>query len=325
MTADFQTAEPHDEPSGPAGPAADGTAADRSAADPPDFDVRLATAYDAVMRRWPLPVETVVLDSEFGTTHVNICGPAAAPPLVLLHGGGTTAAVWYANAADLARAHRVHAIDRIGEPGRSRRGPRPPRGADDLYTWLDGVLDGLGIARAAICGHSYGAWLALRYALHAPRRVTGLVLLDPTQCFGGFRPGYLAHALPSLLRPNAGRARRFITWETSGAVAAEPDGATADWMQLHGLAAEFPGAATIVGRRPKPAELRALASVPTRVILAADSRTHDPAKIAAAARRDVPHAEVSVLPGVSHHAMPWHRAPELNAELTRFLDTLPTA
>lgn len=324
MTAEFRKTEPRSEPSGePRTARAPGGA----------FDARFAAAYDAVVDRWPLPVEAIALDSEFGTTHVNACGPADAPPLVLLHGGGTTAAVWYANAAALAGSdrgqdgrlgHRVYAIDRIGEAGRSRRGPRPLRDVSGLHAWLDGVLDGLGVASAAICGHSYGAWLALTYALHAPHRATGLVLLDPTQCFGGYRPGYLWRALPSLLRPTAERAGRFIAWETSDAATAETGEATADWLQLYGLAAEFPGARTVVGRRPKPAALRTL-TTPTRVVLAAGSRPHDPAKIAAAATRDLPNAEVSILPGVSHHAMPWHRAPELNAEMTRFLGTLRAA
>ncbi|MGW0658591.1 alpha/beta fold hydrolase [Streptodolium elevatio] len=313
MTAEFRKTEPRNAPG-----AKPSTARTAQGA----FDARFAAAYDAVVDGWPLPVETITLDSEFGMTHVIACGPADAPPLVLLHGGGTTAAVWYANAADLARGHRVYAIDRIGEAGRSRRGARPLRDAAGLHAWLDGVLTGLGVADAAICAHSYGAWLALTYALHAPHRVTGLVLLDPTQCFGGFRLRYLRRALPSLLRPTADRARRFIAWETAGATAAEPGGATADWLELYGLAAEFPGARTVVGRRPKRAALRTLAT-PTRVILAADSRTHDPAKIAAAATRDLPNAEVSVLPGVSHHAMPWHRAAHLDADITRFLTALP--
>jgi pimeloyl-ACP methyl ester carboxylesterase len=54
--------------------------------------------------------------------------------------------------------------------------------------WLDAVLDRLGIETTDVCGHSYGGWIGLGYALHAPARVNRLVLLDPTQCFAGFRP-----------------------------------------------------------------------------------------------------------------------------------------
>nr|BFE88773.1 alpha/beta fold hydrolase [Planobispora longispora] len=234
-------------------------------------------------------------------------------PLVLLHGGGATAAVWFANVAELARRHRVYAVDRIGEPGRSVRGERPVRTVPGLLDWLDGVLDGLGIGAAALCGHSYGGWIALTYALHAPGRVRRLVLLDPTQCFGGFRPGYLMRALPSLLRPTASRARAFLAWETGG-VEADPA-----WLRLYGLAAEFPDAHVVIGKRPGPGPLRHLAT-PALVLLAGRGRAHDPHRIAAAAARALPHAETAVLPGLSHHAMPWHGAAEIDARALAFLD-----
>ena len=53
------------------------------------------TAYDELLRAWQVPIETVELTSEYGTTHVNACGPAEAPPLVLLAGHGATSPVWF--------------------------------------------------------------------------------------------------------------------------------------------------------------------------------------------------------------------------------------
>lgn len=46
--------------------------------------------------------------------------------------------------------------------------------ADDLF----GLLDHLGIERAALVGHSQGGFLSLRAALRAPERVGALVLID---------------------------------------------------------------------------------------------------------------------------------------------------
>ncbi|MBB4913217.1 alpha/beta fold hydrolase [Streptosporangium saharense] len=278
-----------------------------------DASTVFLSAYDAVLARWPVRVEPIDLPSMYGTTRVNACGPVDGPPLVLLHGGGTTAAMWFANVAEFAHRHRVYAVDRIGEPGRSVRGGRPPRDVHDLLGWLDGVLDGLGVENAAVCGHSYGAWIALTYGLHAPRRVRRLVLLDPTQCFGGFRAGYLARALPSLIRPTASRARAFLAWETGGAHA-DPA-----WSRLYGLAAEFPDTKVITGRRPRPESLRAL-TTPTLVLLAGRGKAHSPHRVASAATHLLPHAEVTVLPGQSHHSMPWHDAASLNAHVIDFLN-----
>lgn len=279
-------------------------------------DAAFLAAYDAtVAATWPPGTTPTTVPTPYGTTHLNSHGPEDAPPLVLLPGGGATSTAWCAQAAVLGRTHRVHAADLIGEPGRSTAGERPVRGVEDLCDWLDALLDGLGATGpVALAGHSYGGWIALHYALHAPDRLRKLILLDPTGCFSGFRPGYLLHALPMLLRPNAARVRAFLDWETGGA-ALEPH-----WLRLREAAAGFPAARPVTGPRPKPEALRALA-VPTLVLLAGAGRAHDAGKVAAAAHRLLPRAETAVLPDVSHHALPPHAptAPELNRRMAEFL------
>jgi len=274
---------------------------------------RFLAAYDAMIDRWPGPVDRLDLSSGYGTTRVTACGPPDGKPLLLLHGGGTSAAVWFANVADLSRTRRLYAVDRIGEAGRSVPGGRPIRSVPDLLGWLDGVLDGLGLDRADLCGHSYGGWLALSYALHAPGRAGKLVLLDPTQCFAGYTARYLLRALPLLIRPTAGRARAFLAWETQGAPI-DPV-----WCTLYGLAAEFPHARVVTGKRPRPGQLNEL-TAPTLVLLAGDSRAHRIRRVAAAARQHLPHVETAVMPGVSHHGMPVARAAALDAMILGFLD-----
>ncbi|MFF7336840.1 alpha/beta fold hydrolase [Streptomyces sp. NPDC008163] len=282
----------------------------------PPAHTAFLTAYDdTVAATWPPGTTPTTVPTPYGTTHLNSYGPEDAPPVVLLPGGAATSTAWYAQAADLGRTRRVHAADLIGEPGRSTVGERPVRSVEDLCGWLDALLDGLGATGpVALAGHSYGGWIALHYALHAPERLRKLILLDPTGCFSGFRPGYLLHALPMLLRPNAARTRAFLAWETGGA-ALEPH-----WLRLREATAGFPAARPVTGPRPKPEAVRALA-VPTLILFAGDSRAHDADRAAVAAHRLLPGAETAVLPGVSHHALPLHAptAPELNRRMDEFL------
>ena len=119
--------------------------------------------------------------------------------------------MWFANAGVLGRAHRVYAVNQIGDAGKSVADGRPVRRAEDFMGWLDGLLDKLGLEAAAFCGHSYGAWLALSYSLHSPGRVTKLALLDPTSCFGGMNLGYRLRAVPLLARPSMRRVRSVPT------------------------------------------------------------------------------------------------------------------
>ncbi|MBW5481007.1 alpha/beta fold hydrolase, partial [Streptomyces bambusae] len=126
------------------------------------------TAYDAVLADWPGPVERTELPTPYGLTHVNSAGPADAPPLVLLPGGGATSTVWGAAvAAGLAHTHRVHAVDLVGDPGLSVPAEGAPiRTVADLMGWLDALLDGLAAGPVELAGHSYGAWIAAHYAAY---------------------------------------------------------------------------------------------------------------------------------------------------------------
>src|SRR3569623_2053928 len=121
-----------------------------------------ATAYDRMLARWPVPVEVRQLPSAYGRTGVISCGPADAPPVVQLPGGGATATVWFANAAAQGAHHRVHAVDLPGDAGRTVVDGRPVDSVEALHGWLDSVLDGVaGDAPVDLAGHSYGAWIAL--------------------------------------------------------------------------------------------------------------------------------------------------------------------
>ncbi|MFE2724804.1 alpha/beta fold hydrolase [Kitasatospora sp. NPDC059327] len=272
-------------------------------------------AYDAVLARWPVPVEPLTVRTPHGTTRVNACGPRDGRPLVLLHGGGATSTGWLATVGALtATGHRVLAVDLIGDPGRSVLDGTPLDGVPGLLGWLDAVLDRLDVPEADFCGHSYGGWIALEYALHAPSRVGRLALLDPTQCFAGFRPGYLLRALPLFLPPRtAGRARAFLDRESGGS------GLDAGWREVFALGhADFPASRVVTGPRPTRERPRTLAA-PALVLLAGRGRAQDARRVAASIHESLPDATVAVLPGVSHHNLLTARPAELTGPLTAFL------
>jgi pimeloyl-ACP methyl ester carboxylesterase len=270
-------------------------------------------AYDAVLGQWPGTVEVLDVPSAYGTTRVHACGPEDGAPLVLLHGGGATSTVWFANVGELSRTHRVYAVDRIGEPGRSVHDGRPIGALDDLMAWLDAVFVHLGLDHAGLCGHSYGGWLALNYALRSPERVARLVLLDPTECFAGMSLRYRLRAVPLFVRPTAQRMRAFIGWETGG-IPIDPA-----WLELAALGlAGFPSSKIVMPRRPEAGRLRA-STVPTLLLLAEKSKSHDIRRVEANARRLMPHVVTAVLPGATHHSVPMENPAQLDRELLKFL------
>lgn len=268
-------------------------------------------AYAAMVDRWPVPVEELDLVTQHGTTHVLACGPPDAPPVVLLPGGGATATAWFAAAGRLSAAHRLYAVDVLGQAGRSRHTGPPLKTVTDLLGWLDDIRQGLDLEQLAVAGHSYGGWLALQWALHAPQHVRRLVLLDPTDVFGRPAPGYLARAVPLLVRPTTERMRRFLHWETAGQ-RLDPG-----WLEVNALGAAYRGR-LVLPKRPAPERLRGLA-VPTLVLLAGQSRAHDVAQVARTASELMPAAQVVVLPEHTHHTMPTEHAERLSGHLAGHL------
>ncbi|MEW2014789.1 alpha/beta hydrolase [Rhodococcus sp. NPDC076796] len=267
---------------------------------------KFSSAYDRVLQQWPADTQAIDVKTVHGTTRINACGPVDGPALVLLSGAGATSAVWFANVAALAQRYRVYAVDLMGDVGRSVPGDRSIDSVEELLGWLSAVLDELNLPTAALCGHSYGAMIALAYALRNKSRVDALTLLDPNACFGSMSPRYLLHALPILLAPNEKRQRRFVAWETDGLAL------DSDWLDVLALgAAHFPTAKTIVPKRPKPAAFENF-DVHTTVVLAGKGKVHNATRVEASVRAVLPSARTVILENATHHGLPMHPAAEVN-------------
>src|SRR5262249_55369056 len=146
----------------------------------------------------------------FGSTHVIVSGPKDAPPLVLLHGYLATSTMWTPNIADFATGYRIHAIDVIGQPGKSIPAD-PIRSAADYVAWLTMTLDALGIGRTPLVGVSYGGWLAGTYAVARPERVDKVVLLSA----GGLLPltkQFTIRGMLMVLLPTRFTANSCMRW-----------------------------------------------------------------------------------------------------------------
>lgn len=99
------------------------------------------------------------------------------PPLVLIHGLGASAEIWYANMDALSAHHRVYAPDLPGF-GRTEMPPAMDFTPAAYSGFLLDFMTALGIGRAALVGHSLGGGVALRAVLDDPDRVDRLVLVS---------------------------------------------------------------------------------------------------------------------------------------------------
>lgn len=101
-------------------------------------------------------------------------------PVVLLHGLTATRRYVVMGSRSLERSgHRVIAYDARGHGASTPALDPGAYGYGDLAGDLRAVMDGLEIERAVLAGASMGAHTLLRFALEAPERAAGLVVITP--------------------------------------------------------------------------------------------------------------------------------------------------
>ena len=128
-------------------------------------------------------------------------------PLVLLHGNGSMIEDFESSGLiDLAaKNHRVIVFDRPGF-GHSAR-PRNVIWTPDAQAELiEGALQQLGVSRALVLGHSWGASVAVALALKFPKLVSGLVLASGYY-YPTLRPDVVAMSAPAV--PLVGDVLRY--------------------------------------------------------------------------------------------------------------------
>src|SRR5829696_794610 len=255
---------------------------------------------------------------------VHLLEKGDGPPLVLLHGSGTSAG-FFLPLLDALHGVRVIAPDRPGVGLSDPIDLHRDRYRATAVAWLDRLLDTLELDTTTLAGHSGGGLWALWYALAHPDRVERLVLLDPpalpgTRCPLPMRlvatPG-LGELLSRLAPPSRGSVLRLASFLGEKAtIAAHPDlvdllvalgrdpvadrAATTEYRVLVSPLALVSPSGFRHRARLGPGELGQLAA-PTLLVWG----EHDPLGGAAVARTVaglIPHARLEVLP-TGH--VPW--------------------
>lgn len=108
------------------------------------------------------------------TLHVRVGG--RGPAVLLLHGYGETGDMWSPMAADLARDHLVIVPDLrgMGLSATATSGFDKKNQAADMA----GLLDRLGVSKAAVVAHDIGNMVAYALAMQNPGRVSRLAVID---------------------------------------------------------------------------------------------------------------------------------------------------
>jgi pimeloyl-ACP methyl ester carboxylesterase len=102
-------------------------------------------------------------------------GPAAAPAVLCLHGGGQTAYMYEELGAALRERYHVLAPDL---PDHGDSDPTPDHGRQALAATIAPLCTHFGLGRVAIVGASLGGIVAVTYASAHPEHVAAIALID---------------------------------------------------------------------------------------------------------------------------------------------------
>jgi pimeloyl-ACP methyl ester carboxylesterase len=100
---------------------------------------------------------------------------AGLPSVVFVHGALHDHSVWTLAARWFA--HHGFGVLALDLPGHGRSAGPAKESVEAMADWLLAVLEGAGVSRASLVGHSMGSLVALEAAARAPARVRRLVLV----------------------------------------------------------------------------------------------------------------------------------------------------
>jgi pimeloyl-ACP methyl ester carboxylesterase len=125
----------------------------------------------------PGPLPGAPADARFMTidgVRLHYSDEGEGPPVVLIHGFGSSMEIWHQVIPELLREHRVIAVDLKGFGWSSR--PEGDYSPTEQGRLVLALMSKLGVRKADIVGHSWGASVSLALALQAPERVHRLAL-----------------------------------------------------------------------------------------------------------------------------------------------------
>ncbi len=280
----------------------------------PEGEAQYIAAYETTLTLWAIPYESLDVPTQWGRTHLIVCGPKDGIPLVLLHGMHLSATMWFSNIAALSRKYRIYAVDTLGGVSRSVV-VHPLKSRADLAGWLTEVLDELRVTQTYLLGHSYGGWLALNFVLNASERIKRLILLAPV----GLQPfvsQFWLRGIAAMVLPRRSFITDFMKWMTVKGFAVNELFVEQFVLGVKNFHPRHQ--IRVLPTVFADGELRQI-KVPTLLLIGREEVLYDPEAAVNRAKQLMQNIEAEVVSNASH-GLPLEQAELVNERILEFLD-----
>ena len=134
--------------------------------------------YDKQLKNLNVEHEDLYIDTRFGKSHVLKLGNPSGKPLLVFHGGNTTAPYSLRFFPTLPTHFCLYAVDTIGHPGKSAQTVVSHKSME-YGEWASDVIAGLGFEKMNCLGGSFGGGILAKLMCVAPEKVEKSVLIVP--------------------------------------------------------------------------------------------------------------------------------------------------
>ena len=277
---------------------------------------RYLASYAQAMRLLPHPTRSLDLETSFGTVRVYEFANernAAEAPIVLLPGRSSGTPMWSANLRELAEHRTVYALDALGDAGLSVH-TRAFGDEGDLSAWLHEALSKLQLRPTHLVVHSFGGWLAARYAVDHPEMLASLTLLEPVLVLQPLRWQIYVKTIPASLPflPSSWRSKMLA--DIGGVSEIDLNDPV---TRMIADATEHYAAKLPVPKQLTSRQLNAL-KIPVYIGMGEKSSLHDAAAAVEVARTMLPSGTARLWLGATH-SLPMELPEQVNREILAFM------
>ncbi len=186
-------------------------------------------------------------NQRIGDFQLEVWDTGTGPPMLFIHGVGTSGGLWASNLAELATDFRLIVYNRRGYGASSSSPLKWGAHAEDTIA----LIESMNAAPATVVGYSAGASIALDAALRRPDLISRIIFLDPAvnlkRCL---TPGLVKIRIAVMLLHRLGRDRsalecwfRYVSSYSTGGSAFQAKASSALRAQLQvnadGIFADF--------------------------------------------------------------------------------------
>jgi pimeloyl-ACP methyl ester carboxylesterase len=135
--------------------------------------------YDKQVSALNIDFEDIYVNTRFGKTHLLKTGNPVGKPILLFHGGNSTAPYYLRDFLCFRNKYLIYASDTMGHPGKSAETVLSAKNLE-YGEWASDVIDGLEFKEMICMGGSYGGGILMKLMCVAPQKISKAILLVPS-------------------------------------------------------------------------------------------------------------------------------------------------